>query len=176
MGGDRWVPRRRSTSTWRRVVMAALGFLRAEMDGVADADLDGTGAEPAALAGFELAEAADGDRKHGHRALFGKEANAGTEARELAFSGSRAFREDEDAVTVVHSLACVGEAGLEVALAGQREDVEERGDEPIGGWAKDVEALVPRRPVGVAEVPVVLEHLAHHGRSDVVARAVRRAR
>ena len=77
--------------------------------------------EPASLAGLELAQPADSDGKHGAEAFLDQQADAGTEARQLALRRARALREDHHVVTAVQGLACVGKTGLEVALAGQRE-------------------------------------------------------
>src|SRR5580698_904975 len=100
------------------------GFGR-EADGVADADLDLVGVEPAALFHLELAEAEESHGQDGNAALTGEQADAGPERNHFAFGRASALRENHHAVTAIESLAGVGEAGLEVALARQRKDVEE---------------------------------------------------
>ena len=116
---------------------------RAEMNGIANADFDSSRAEPAALAGFEFAQAANGDGEHEHTALFCEQADTGPKTSQLAFGRAGAFRKDEDAVAVVHGIASVRKACLKIALARQREDVEERGNEPVSGRAKEIDALAP---------------------------------
>ena len=108
-----------------------LGFggFGCEADGLAYADVELAGAEPAAAAGFHFAQAAEGDRQNGGVGLADEEPDAGAERRELAGGGAGAFRKNEDVIAAVEGLAGVGEAALEVAQAGEREDVEERSDE-----------------------------------------------
>jgi hypothetical protein len=60
------------------------GCVGGEVDGLAYADLKGAGAEPAAFAGFEFAEAAERDGEDRDRGLLDEQADAGTEGGESA--------------------------------------------------------------------------------------------
>ena len=73
---------------------------------------------------------------------FDQQADSRTEARQSTFSGARALRKDQHVEAAIHGLAGVGKAGLEVALPGERKDVEERRDEQISERAEERKAAV----------------------------------
>ncbi len=65
--------------------------------------------------------------------------------------------------TPVQRLAGVGEAALKVPLPRQRKHVEERSEQEIEKRAGKKESSLNRGPLCIAEVPIVVQHLARHG-------------
>jgi len=125
------------------------------------------GTDPASEFGgaCQFAEADEGDGENGCLRLAGEEADSGAEGMDLAVAAAGALWEDEDGVFAVHGLAGVGEAALEALAAGEREDVEERGDEQVCGGGEQIEHGVAL----VAGMAVVEEHFAGHGNGDASA-------
>ena len=76
-----------------------------------------------------------------------------------------ALGEDEHRVAAIHGFAGVGEAAAEAARVGQREDVEERGEQPVDGRREQVEEEIAL----IARASEVEQHLAGHGGGDAAA-------
>ena len=80
---------------------------------------------------LEFAQPANRHGQHRRKTLFDQKPDAGLKARELACSRAGSLGKYHHTVAVVQSLACMGEAGLEVAPPRQRKHIEERRDQPI---------------------------------------------
>src|SRR6266851_5858593 len=88
--------------------------------------------EAAALA-LHLPDAIETHRDDGDAEILREDADAGLECCHLAGFGivNFAFGEDEDAVAAVDGFAGVAETFAKAGKSWEREDVEERDDEPV---------------------------------------------
>ena len=101
--------------------------------------------------------------------MFDEQTDTGAEAAQSTLCGSSSFGEDENVEATVEGFAGVGEAALEAVAAGQREDVEERGEQEVDERAGRVKACGVFEAFGVAEVSVVFEHFAGHSDGEMAA-------
>src|SRR6266852_7151096 len=125
----------------------------------------------AAVLALHLPEAIQTDGDDGDAEILRQDAAAGLECGHLACFGvvDFAFGEDEDAVAAVDGFAGVEETFAKAGKSWEREDVEERDDEPVA------ELIYP----ALGEEPVAwwtahaLERLAAHGGSEAMTKARR---
>jgi hypothetical protein len=152
-----------------------VGIVRGWGNGCADADFDAAGVEPSGsdvLLGVcgEVVEAYQCYGEDRHARLLCEQANPGTKGVQSTIAAACSFGKDEHGVAAVHGLASVGKAAAEPSCTGQREYIEQRGDEEVGEWAEEI-----LEDIGlVARAAEVEQHLAGHGGGYAAAQARRK--